>query len=121
LKKGLRSSRVIGIEKGIVMAHVSRRDLPGHGDGGALWLRGALDVPFFWAVLGVVVVFLLCFRLLTDPGLQRERVGSGSGRSRSQAFRKAVAPFVVGFLVVAGLDARFHWSAVSFGVQVAAW
>jgi protein-S-isoprenylcysteine O-methyltransferase Ste14 len=81
---------------------------------------GRWDLPFFWAFLGVAVVFLLSFRLLTDPGLQQERVGPGSGRSRSRTFRLAVAPFVLGFLVVAGLDAgRFHWSAVPFGVQVA--
>ena len=81
---------------------------------------GRWDLPFFWAFLGVVVVFLLAFRLLTDPGLQQERVGHGSGRSRSRAFRLALAPFVLGLLVVAGLDAgRFHWSAVPFGVQVA--
>jgi protein-S-isoprenylcysteine O-methyltransferase Ste14 len=81
---------------------------------------GRWDLPFFWAFLGVVVVFLLFFRLLTDPGLQQERVGPGSGRSRSRAFRLALAPFVLGLLVVAGLDAgRFHWSAVPLGVQVA--
>jgi protein-S-isoprenylcysteine O-methyltransferase Ste14 len=81
---------------------------------------GRWDLPFFWALLGVFVVFLLSFRLVTDPGLQQERVGPGSGRSRSRAFRLALAPFVLGLLVVAGLDAgRFHWSAVPFGVQVA--
>jgi hypothetical protein len=53
---------------------------------------GRLDLPFFWAFLGIVVVFRLSFRLLTDPGLQQERVGPGSGRSRSRAFRLALAP-----------------------------
>jgi protein-S-isoprenylcysteine O-methyltransferase Ste14 len=81
---------------------------------------GRWDLPFFWVFLGVVLIFLLGFLLLTDPGLQQERVGPGSGLSRSQAFRLAVAPFVLGVLVVAGLDAgRFHWSAVPFGVQMA--
>ncbi len=81
---------------------------------------GRWDLPFFWAFLGIVVVFLLSFRLLTDPSLQQERVGPGSGRSRSRAFRLALAPFVLGLLVVAGLDTgRFHWSTVPFGVQVA--
>ena len=70
---------------------------------------GRWDLPFFWGVLGVFVVFLLSFRLLTDPGLQQERVRPGSGRTRSQAFRLALAPFVLGLLVVAGLDAgRFY-------------
>ena len=81
---------------------------------------GRLDLPFFWAFLCIVVVFRIFFRLLTDPGLQQERVGPGSGRSKSRAFRLALAPLVLGFLVVAGLDnGRFHWSAVPFGVQVA--
>jgi protein-S-isoprenylcysteine O-methyltransferase Ste14 len=81
---------------------------------------GRWDLPFFWAFLGVVLVFLLAFRLVTDPALQQERVGPGSGRSRSRAFRLVVAPFFVGLLVVAGLDAgRFHWSEVPLGVQVA--
>ena len=81
---------------------------------------GRWDLPFFWAVLGIFVLFLLTFRLLADSGLQRERLGPGSGRSRSRTFRLAVAPFVLGVLVVTGLDAgRFHWSAVPFGVQVA--
>jgi hypothetical protein len=81
---------------------------------------GPWDLPFFWAFLGIVVLFLVAFRLLLDPGLQQERVGPGTGRSRSLAFRLALAPFALGVLVVAGLDAgRFHWSAVPFGVQVA--
>src|SRR5260370_30289335 len=81
---------------------------------------GRWDLPFFWAFLGVFVVFLFCFRTLTDPDLQQERVGPSAGRTRSRAFRLAVAPFVLGLFVVAGLDAgRFHWSVVSFGIQVA--
>ena len=80
---------------------------------------GRWDLPFFWIFLGVVLLFLIAFRLLTDPGLQQERVGPSSGRSRSRAFRLVVAPFVLGLLVVAGLDAgRFHWSAVPFGVYL---
>jgi protein-S-isoprenylcysteine O-methyltransferase Ste14 len=81
---------------------------------------GRWDLPFFWAVLGIFIVFVFAFRLLTDPDLQKERIGPGSGRKRSRAFRLALAPFAVGLLVVASLDAgRFHWSAVPFGVQVA--
>src|SRR5690349_17786083 len=81
---------------------------------------GRWDLPFFWAFLGVVAVFLLSFRLLMDPDLQQERIGRGSGRRRSRGFRLALSPFVLGLLLVAGLDAgRFHWSAVPFGVQVA--
>jgi protein-S-isoprenylcysteine O-methyltransferase Ste14 len=79
---------------------------------------GQWDLPFFWALLGVVMAFVLGFRLLTDPGLRRERIGPGSGRRKSRAFRLALAPFALGVLVVAGLDAgRFHWSEVPFGVQ----
>src|SRR5262249_20071715 len=81
---------------------------------------GRWDLPFFWAFLGILVLFLLSFRMLTDSGLQQERIGPSSGRSKSRAFRLAVAPLVLGLLVVAGLDAgRFHWSAVPFGVQLA--
>jgi protein-S-isoprenylcysteine O-methyltransferase Ste14 len=81
---------------------------------------GRWDLPFFWLFLGVVLIFLVAVRLLTDPGLQQERAGPGSGRSRSRAFRLALAPFFVGLLVVAGLDAgRFRWSAVPPGVQAA--
>jgi protein-S-isoprenylcysteine O-methyltransferase Ste14 len=81
---------------------------------------GRWDLPFFWVFLGVVSFFLVLFRLLTDPDLQRERVGPGAGRSKSRDFRMALAPFALGLLVVAGLDVgRFHWSEVPPAVQVA--
>jgi hypothetical protein len=80
---------------------------------------GRWDLPFFWIFLGVVLLFLIAFRLLTDADLRQERLGPGSGRSKSHAFRLAAAPFFLGLLVVSGLDAgRFHWSAVPLAVQV---
>jgi protein-S-isoprenylcysteine O-methyltransferase Ste14 len=81
---------------------------------------GRWDLWFVWVYVGIFAVFLIAFGLLTDPGLKRERMGPGSGRSKSRAFRLVLAPFATGVLVVAVLDAgRFGWSAVPLGVQVA--
>jgi protein-S-isoprenylcysteine O-methyltransferase Ste14 len=82
---------------------------------------GRLDLPFFWVYFGLLVVVAIAFRLTTDPGLQQERLGHGSGR-RALGFRLALMPFLLAHLAVAGLDAgRFHWSgAVPLAVQILA-
>jgi protein-S-isoprenylcysteine O-methyltransferase Ste14 len=89
--------------------------------GGVLFgSAGRFDLPFFWAYLAVVAVFLVGFRLTADPRLQQERMGPGS-EGRGRWMRLALAPFLLGHFVVAGLDAgRFGWSGgLPVAVQVA--
>lgn len=81
---------------------------------------GRWDLPFFWVYLGLGAGFAVAFLLVTDPGLQQERIGRGSSR-QGRGFRLLLAPFVLTTLLVAGLDAgRFHWSGpMPVGVQIA--
>lgn len=89
---------------------------------GALFgAAGRLDLPFFWAFLGVMVATLTIGMSLMDPDLMRERVRPGAGGVDRHLRFKAL-PFFLIHLIVAGLDAgRFHWSGlVPAGVQMAA-
>lgn len=71
---------------------------------------GRIDLPFFWAVLGIVAAFMLVNALVIDPDLRRERVRPGAG-GLSRKFRVMVMPIILGNWIVAGLDVgRFHWS-----------
>jgi protein-S-isoprenylcysteine O-methyltransferase Ste14 len=80
---------------------------------------GRADVPAFWLYLAVLwlsagAVFTALFRW--QPGLAQERIRPPS--DRDQATRRLVAlPFTAHF-VLAGLDARFHWTSVGLSVQV---
>ncbi len=81
---------------------------------------GRLDLPFFWAYLGLVLLLPFLSLRLIDPGLLRERVQPGAG-GQGRHLRLTLAPFLLAHFVVAGLDAgRFHWSgSLPVAVQVA--
>jgi protein-S-isoprenylcysteine O-methyltransferase Ste14 len=66
-----------------------------------------------WLVAGTVYTILL----RTSPGLVAERMKPPSDRDR--ASRRIAVPLVVAHCLVAGLDARFGWSAVPAAAQIA--
>lgn len=80
---------------------------------------GRLDLWPFWAYAGVMyVVGSTTYTLLgrRSPGLLAERIKPPSDRDR--ATRRLVAVPFLAHLVIAGLDARFGWSAVPVGLTV---
>jgi protein-S-isoprenylcysteine O-methyltransferase Ste14 len=72
---------------------------------------GRIDLPWFWAVLGVHGASMLVASLAIDPDLHRERLRPGPGGGRDRWVRVAALPMILGHLIVAGLDVgRFGWS-----------
>ena len=82
---------------------------------------GRMDLPFFWAYLGVFAAGLATSSVLVDPTLTRERLRPGPG-AKFYATDALIPVAWLGQYVVAGLDVgRFHWSdTVPFAAQVAA-
>ncbi|ODS54891.1 MAG: hypothetical protein ABS36_10565 [Acidobacteria bacterium SCN 69-37] len=81
---------------------------------------GRLDVWPFWAYVGVMyVIAATVYTLLVrwSPALVAERLRPPSDRDRATR-RLVVLPFAA-HLIVAGLDARFGWSALPVPVIVA--
>jgi protein-S-isoprenylcysteine O-methyltransferase Ste14 len=79
----------------------------------ALFLcAGRIDLPFFWAFLGILLGAVIVGLRVIDPGLMRERLQPGAG-GVDRNLRIAAVPFFAAHLVVAGLDVgRFQWSGV---------
>lgn len=82
---------------------------------------GRLDLPMFWAMLGLWLGFALLSTLTMPAGLLRERLKPGPG-AKERWFRPALIALYLGMLVTCGLDAgRFHDpSPVARPVQAAA-
>ena len=81
---------------------------------------GRLDVWPFWAYVGVVYILAATTYTLLErwsPGLLAERIKPPSDRDR--ATRRLVALPFFAHLAIAGLDARYGWSAVPAGITVA--
>ena len=81
---------------------------------------GRLDLPFFWAYLGVLLTAGLAATPCIDRDLVKERLRPGQG-GVDRHLRVWVMPFFLGNLVIAGLDVgRFHWSdTVPLELQIA--
>lgn len=80
---------------------------------------GAWDLPFVWAVLGVMTGFYLVLAAFADPDMMRERQTPGSG-DQDRLTRSVGGVLLLGHWIVAGLDVgRLQWSLVPWGVQVA--
>src|SRR4051794_32357096 len=80
---------------------------------------GRWDLPFVWAILGIICGFYLLLAAFGDPDLMRERQAPGPG-NRDRLTRSLGAAFLLGHWVLAGLDVgRFHWSLVPWEVQAA--
>ena len=82
---------------------------------------GRMDLPFFWAYLGVYAIGMTVASVLIDPTLTSERVHPGPG-AKFYATDALIPILWLGQFVVAGLDiGRFHWTdTVPFAVQLAA-
>jgi len=71
---------------------------------------GRIDLPWFWALIGVYVVLMSAAIRSIDPDLLRERHHPAPG-GEDRSLRWRVAPFFLAHLIVAGLDVgRFGWS-----------
>jgi len=80
---------------------------------------GRWNLPFVWAILGLMVAFYLALAVFADPGMMRERLAPGPG-SQDQLTRFLGAGMLVAHWLLAGLDVgRFQWSPVPLQVQVA--
>ena len=76
----------------------------------------------FLATFSLCGVVLLLELECRDPALVRRRTKAGPSAEREPSqmrIQAANAIFGLGFLVVAGLDHRFHWSNVTLSVIVA--
>src|SRR3954447_4452239 len=82
---------------------------------------GRFDLPWFWAVLAVHSALLTLGMSSIDPALRRERLRPGPG-GQDRYLRLITLPFILAYLIVAGLDVgRFHWSRpMPTGVQALA-
>src|SRR5262245_31998432 len=73
---------------------------------------GRWDLPFVWAVLGVLAAFYLALAASADPGMVRERQAPGPG-NRDRLTRPLGGVLLLANWVLAGLDVgRFQWSPV---------
>ena len=71
---------------------------------------GRLDLPWFWALIGVHVVLMSAAIRGIEPDLMRERFRPAPG-GEDRGLRWRVAPFFLAHFIVAGLDVeRFGWS-----------
>src|SRR4028118_1191500 len=82
---------------------------------------GRTDLPWFWAVLAVHSALMTVAMSPIDPALRKERLRPGPG-GKDRYLRLIALPFILGHLIVAGLDVgRFHWSRpIPAGVQAVA-
>ena len=82
---------------------------------------GRWDLPFFWAIIGIYVAYMVGVMLTIDPGLRRERFSPGPG-GKDRIMRVIMLPLMMANWVLAGLDVgRSHWSdKVHVSLQVAA-
>ena len=82
-------------------------------------VAGRWDLPFVWAVLGVMIAFYLVLAAFADPGMVRERIAPGPG-NRDRLTQPLGGVLLLGHWVLVGLDVgRFHWSPVPWEVQIA--
>jgi protein-S-isoprenylcysteine O-methyltransferase Ste14 len=81
---------------------------------------GRVDLPMFWAYLGVWIASAVVGPYVVDPTLIKERIRPGPG-GKDYFTAIALTPLWLGQWVVAGLDVgRFHWTdTVPFPLQVA--
>jgi len=79
---------------------------------------GRWDLPFVWAILGLLAAFYLALAAFADSGMIRERLAPGPG-NQDRLTRILGGGMLVGHWVLAGLDVgRFQWSLVPWRVQV---
>jgi protein-S-isoprenylcysteine O-methyltransferase Ste14 len=96
------TARLSGLVAGLVSTAVVAAILFG--------AAGRLDVPAFWAYVGVWAAAAFVGAAALDPDLIRERLLPGPG-ARDVGMTALFVPVALAQFVVAGLDVgRFHWS-----------
>lgn len=79
---------------------------------------GRWNLPFVWAILGLLCVFYCSMAVMVDPELVKERNSPGPGNV-DRLTRPLGGLLLIGHWILAGLDVgRFHWSPVPWPVQV---
>src|SRR5215212_3882156 len=72
---------------------------------------GRLDLPWFWALLGIHAAGMSLSVRLMDPELRKERTNLRRRAGEDRSLRAMLIPFILVHLAVAALDAgRFGWS-----------
>jgi len=79
---------------------------------------GRVDLPLAWACLALMAGGMLAVVASIDRELLQERLRPAPG-GIDRRIRALILPFFVAHLVVAGLDARYGWSAVPTALGVA--
>jgi protein-S-isoprenylcysteine O-methyltransferase Ste14 len=94
----------------------------------AIFLFAAAGTLRFWQGWAYLLTFMLCAAASTadlvrrDPALVARRMRAGPTAETEPAqklIQSVITALFVGYLVVAGLDRRFGWSAVPLGIVVA--
>src|SRR3954471_21973422 len=82
---------------------------------------GRIDLPWFWALLGIHALGMTTSVCVMDPELKKERLKLGRRGGNDRSLRALIMPFVLLHVVVAALDVgRFGWSGnVAVPVHVA--
>ncbi len=90
-------------------------------DGLLFGAAGRLDWTGAWlltGLYGLLLVFLVVWSSLKAPGLMEERSRMAKNvKSWDKVLTSVYTVFLVALLVVAGLDARFHWSTMPLVLQ----
>jgi protein-S-isoprenylcysteine O-methyltransferase Ste14 len=88
--------------------------------GGVVFVSaGRWNLPYVWAVLGILAAFCIALATTADRGLLRERVKPGAG-NQDRLTRPLGLPLLLAHWIVAGLDVgRFHWSPIPWPLQEA--
>ncbi|HEV8604515.1 MAG TPA: isoprenylcysteine carboxylmethyltransferase family protein [Tepidisphaeraceae bacterium] len=71
---------------------------------------GRVDLPWFWALLGIHTVVMAVNVWVMDPELRKERMTFKRPAGADRSIRAFLLPFLLAHLAVAGLDARFGWT-----------
>jgi protein-S-isoprenylcysteine O-methyltransferase Ste14 len=80
---------------------------------------GRIDIPLFWAYLGVLAAASVAGLFLTEEDLARERMRPGGHLPGLRLY--FVFLLCVAHWTIAGLDRRFHWSdTVPLSLRIAA-
>src|SRR5262245_25771763 len=73
---------------------------------------GRINLPFVWAVVGLLILFYVGLIWFADPEMMRERLTPGPG-SRDQLTRVLGSAVLVIHWILVGLDVgRFHWTLI---------
>jgi protein-S-isoprenylcysteine O-methyltransferase Ste14 len=81
---------------------------------------GRWDLPFAWALIGLVFASMVTTACVADKGLLRERAKPAPG-GVDRKMPLVMLPFYLGHFIVAGLDVgRYQWSGqIPVGFQIA--